>query len=112
MGTARSGEAAAGGGQDQRVAAKTESLAVNLAGLVRGIVLVTFPAASTIFTSKSDYGLPSSQYGDMFLAHVVTAIAAALLGAELAWRSRVDVMYERPAASRLWPPSRGSAWWR
>jgi len=49
-------------------------------------VLVTFPAASTIFTEKSEYGLSSSQYGAMFLPQVVAAIAASLLGAELARR--------------------------
>lgn len=94
------------------MAAKTERLAVNLAGPVQDIVLVTFPVASTIFTSKSDYGLSSTQYGDMFLPQVVTAIAAALLGTELARRSRMNVMYSRPAVSRLWSPSRGSACWR
>jgi fucose permease len=75
------------------VAAKAESLVVNLAGLVQGIVLVTFPAASTIFTSKSDYGLSSTQYGDMFLPQVVMAIAASLLGAEIARRIGTKGVY-------------------
>ena len=44
------------------MASKTERTVVNAAGLVQSIVLVTFPAASTIFTSKSEYGLSSSQY--------------------------------------------------
>jgi hypothetical protein len=48
--------------------------------LVQGIVLVTFPAASTIFTDKSEYGLSSTQYGDMFLPQVTLAIATSLLG--------------------------------
>jgi fucose permease len=68
------------------VASRTESAVVNAAGLVQGIVLVTFPAASTIFTEKSEYGLSATQYGNMFLPQVVTAIAASLLGAELARR--------------------------
>jgi len=42
------------------MASKTERIAVNAAGLVQGIVMVTFPAASTILTSKSEYGLSSS----------------------------------------------------
>ena len=41
------------------------------------------PAASTIFTEKSEYGLSSSQYGDMFLPQVALAIAASLLPAGL-----------------------------
>ena len=60
------------------MASKTERTVVNAAGLVQGIVLVRFPAASTIFTSKSEYGLSSSQYGAMFLPQVAPAIAAGL----------------------------------
>jgi hypothetical protein len=59
--------------------------AVNAAGLVQGIALVTFPAASGIFTSGSDYGLSSSQYGLMFAPQVAAAIIGALLGAGLLW---------------------------
>jgi Antitoxin FitA-like, ribbon-helix-helix len=45
------------------VASRAESVTVNACGLVQGIALVTFPAASTIFTARSDYDLSSSQYG-------------------------------------------------
>jgi MFS family permease len=75
------------------VAARTENAVVNAAGLVQGIALVTFPAASTIFTSSSGYGLSSTQYGDMFLPQVVTAIAASLLGARLARRITIKRVY-------------------
>ncbi len=75
------------------MASRTEGAVVNVAGLVQGIVLVTFPAASTIFTGKSDYGLSSIQYGDMFLPQVVTAIAGSLLGAELARRITMKRVY-------------------
>jgi fucose permease len=68
------------------MASKTERATINAAGLVAGIVLVTFPAASTIFTSKSEYGLSSSQYGTMFLPQVALAIGTSLLGARLARR--------------------------
>jgi hypothetical protein len=57
------------------MASKTERTIINAAGLAQGIVLVTFPAASTIFTSKSEYGLSSTQYGAMFLPQVMLAIA-------------------------------------
>ena len=53
------------------------------AATVQGVALVTFPAASTIFTSPSYYGLSSTAYGAMFLPQAVTAIAASLLGARL-----------------------------
>ena len=41
------------------MASKAERTVINAAGLVQGIVLITFPAASTIFTDKSEYGLSS-----------------------------------------------------
>jgi MFS family permease len=85
-----SGTASTGGDQ---VASRTESAVVDVAGLVQGIVLVTFPAASTIFTEKSRYGLSSSQYGAMFLPQVIMAIAASLLGAELARRITTKRVY-------------------
>jgi len=75
------------------MASKAERTVINAAGLVQGIVLVTFPAASTIFTSKSEYGLSSSQYGDMFLPQVALAISASLLGAGLARRITTKRVY-------------------
>jgi MFS family permease len=66
------------------MATSTETRVVYGAGLVQGIVLVTFPAASTIFTDPDEYDLSRSQYGMMFLPQVVAAIAASVLGARLA----------------------------
>ena len=60
---------------DHLMATKPEIDVVYAAGLVQGIVLVTFPAASTIFTDPADYDLSSTQYGALFLPQVVTAIA-------------------------------------
>jgi hypothetical protein len=56
-------------------------------------VLVTFPAASTIFTDPSEYDLSSTQYGGLFLPQVITAITAALLGAGLGGRFGVKRVY-------------------
>jgi uncharacterized protein YaaW (UPF0174 family) len=64
---------------------RAESLTVQAAGLVQGIALVTFPAASGIFTSRTGYDLTSSQYGLMFAPQVATAIVTSLLGAGLLW---------------------------
>jgi len=75
------------------MAAKAESRTINLAGLVQGIVLVTFPAASTIFTSGKYYSLSGSQYGAMFLPQVGLAIAASLFGARLAQRITTKRVY-------------------
>jgi MFS family permease len=65
------------------MADRSETAAVYAAATVQGVALVTFPAASTIFTSPSYYGLDSTAYGAMFLPQAVTAIAASLLGARL-----------------------------
>ena len=68
------------------MASSAENRVVNLAGLVQGITLVTFPAAGTIFTDPTEYDLSNTQYGAMFLPQVLTAIATSLLGARLAAR--------------------------
>ncbi len=68
------------------MASRTENRVVNLAGLVQGITLVTFPAAGTIFTDPTEYDLSNTQYGAMFLPQVLTAIVTSLLGAQLARR--------------------------
>lgn len=86
------------------MASKTERTVVNAAGLVQGIVLVTFPSASTIFTSKSEYGLSNSQYGAMFLPQVALAIAASL--ALAAFRAMVTVGRVLFAAIGRWLPAR------
>jgi MFS family permease len=68
------------------MASNAEYRVVNLAGLVQGITLVTFPAASGILTDPSEYDLSSTQYGFMFIPQVLTAIATSLLGSRLASR--------------------------
>jgi MFS family permease len=65
------------------MADRNEIVAVYAAGSVQGVALVTFPAAGTIFTSPSYYGLSSTAYGAMFLPQAVTAIGGSLLGARL-----------------------------
>ena len=67
---------------------RTEIGLVYLAGLVQGVALVTFPAASSIFTTPQPqgYGFSSSQYGAMFLPQVVLAILASSLAPAFARR--------------------------
>ncbi|HVT09462.1 MAG TPA: MFS transporter [Polyangia bacterium] len=57
--------------------------AVYGAGLLQGLALVTFPAASSVFTSRAAYDLTSGQYGFMFLPQTVMGISTALLGARI-----------------------------
>ena len=75
------------------MATRAEISVVNVAGAVQGIVLVTFPAASTIFTDPDRYDLSNSQYGLLFVPQVVTAIAAALLGAPIGRRLGTKEVY-------------------
>ena len=67
---------------------RSEISLVYLAGLIQGLALVTFPAASSIFTSPhpQGYGFSSSQYGAMFLPQVVLAILASSLAPAFARR--------------------------
>ena len=74
-------------------ATRTEGSVVYTAGAVQGIVLVTFPAASTIFTDPNQYDLSNTQYGFLFLPQVLTAITASLLGSSLAGRFSTKRVY-------------------
>jgi len=80
---------------------QAESRTVYAAGLVQGVVLVTFPAASTIFTSASQYGLSSTQYGAMFLPQAVVAVSSALAQGGLAERFGAKRVYLTGLAANL-----------
>jgi MFS family permease len=75
------------------MASRTESRVVYAAGVSQGIVLVTFPAASTVFTDPAQYDLSNTQYGSLFVPQVITAIAAALLGPSLGGRFGTKRVY-------------------
>jgi fucose permease len=68
------------------MAVRNEIGVVYGAGLVQGVALVTFPAASSILTSPDYYGLTSTAYGALFLPQAVLAIVASLAGASLTRR--------------------------
>jgi fucose permease len=83
------------------MATRNETTVVYAAGVVQGIALVTFPAASTIFTDPAEYDLTSTQYGALFLPQVVAAIVAALLGARLSGRFDIKRVYLAGLAAGL-----------
>src|SRR5215471_14274188 len=58
--------------------------------MVQGLALVTFPAASSIFTSAGGFGFDSTRYGAMFLPQVILAVLASGLAPQLArqWNLR------------------------
>jgi MFS family permease len=83
------------------LSSQAESRAVYLAGLVQGVVLVTFPAASTIFTAPDQYGLSSTEYGAMFLPQAAVAVLAALAQGRLAERLGAKQVYLAGLAANL-----------
>jgi fucose permease len=83
------------------MAQRKEVTAVYTAGVIQGLALVAFPAASTIFTSPKYYGLSSTAYGAMFLPQAVMAIIASLLGAGLTRRLGIKRIYLLGLAANL-----------
>jgi fucose permease len=83
------------------MAERSEITAVYAAGVVQGLALVTFPAASTIFTNPQYYGLSSTAYGGMFVPQAIMAIAASLLGAGLTRRLGIKRIYLLGLAANL-----------
>lgn len=79
-------------GENTRVR-RSEVAAIYAAAIVQGLALVTFPAASTVFTSPQHYGLSSTKYGSMFVPQAIMAIVASLLGAGLIRRLGIKRIY-------------------
>ena len=67
-------------------ASRAEISVVYSAAVVQGLALVTFPAASSIFTSPDGFGFDSTRYGTMFVPQVVLAILSSGLAPKLARR--------------------------
>lgn len=72
---------------------RREAVVVYAAGVAQGVVLVTLPAASTIFTNSAYYGLSPGGYGALFVPQVTMAVLTSLLGAELVRRSGSRAVY-------------------
>lgn len=83
------------------MARRNEIAAIYGAGLIQGVALVTFPAASSVFTSAGQYGLSSTQYGGMFVPQAIAAIVASLLGAGLNRRLAAKRIYLLGLAANL-----------
>ena len=63
---------------------QTEISIVYVAAVVQGLALVTFPAASSIFTGADGFGFDSIRYGTLFVPEVGFAILASGLAPKLA----------------------------
>src|SRR5262245_19657642 len=62
---------------------KKEIFSAYFAGLLQGLVLVAFPAASTIFTSPHEFNFSSTMYGSLFLPQACLSTASSLFSAKL-----------------------------
>ena len=67
-------------------ASRTEIGVVYIAAVMQGLALVTFPAASSIFTSPDGFGFDSTRYGALFLPQVLLAILTSAFAPRLARR--------------------------
>jgi MFS transporter, FHS family, glucose/mannose:H+ symporter len=75
-------------------ASRAEIAVVYGAAVVQGLALVTFPAASAIFTSPDGFGFDSTRYGTMFVPQVMFAVVASALAPRLArqWSLRAVLL--------------------
>jgi fucose permease len=72
---------------------RKEIVSVYTAAVIQGVALVTFPAASVVFTSAADYGLSNQEYGGIFVPQAIMAIVSSLLGAGLSRRIGAKQVY-------------------
>lgn len=83
------------------MARRREIVTVYAAGVIQGVALVTFPAASAVLTSPSHYGLTNTEYGGLFVPQAIMAIVASLLGAGLQSRLGSKRIYLLGLSSNL-----------
>ena len=81
---------------------RTEVGLVYMTALVQGLALVTFPAASSIFTSPDGYGFSASRYGVMFIPQVILAILASSFGPALARRWTLKRVLQTGMCADFW----------
>lgn len=60
-----------------------EILSIYLTGLIQGLVLISLPAASSIFTDPHFFGFSQSEYGALFIPQVIMCILAALIAPQM-----------------------------
>jgi fucose permease len=72
---------------------RKEVISVYAAAVIQGVALVTFPAASVVFTSAADYGLTNQEYGGIFVPQAIMAVVSSLLGAGLSRRIGAKHVY-------------------
>src|SRR5579872_3475917 len=72
---------------------KKGSFLIYSTGLVQGLTLVAFPAASRIFTSPENFDLSSTSYGALFIPQALLSIAAAWMSSKLSGKARLSSLF-------------------
>lgn len=67
--------------------------AVYLGGLVQGIALVAFPAASSIFTGAHGFQLSNAAYGSLFIPQAILSVATSLWSSRLARKGNIKGIF-------------------
>jgi fucose permease len=80
---------------------RSEVRLIYVIGLVQGLALVTFPAASSIFTSPSGFGFGASRYGMMFVPQVILAMLASSIAPGLARRWTLKLVLQAGLSANL-----------
>ena len=71
-----------------------EIILIYATGLMQGLVLVTVPAASSVFTDPHSFGFSASQYGALFIPQVIMSIIAALVAPKISSRIGSKIVYQ------------------
>ncbi len=72
---------------------RKEVIAVYFAGLMQGLTLVAFPAASSIFTNPHDFNFSNTAYGGLFVPQAILSILASLLGAKFSGKGKIRTVF-------------------
>ena len=67
-------------------------------GLMQGLVLVTVPAASSVFTDPHFFDFSASQYGALFIPQVIMSIMAALVAPKVSSKIGSKLVYQAGVA--------------
>lgn len=73
---------------------RVEIILIYLTGLMQGLVLVTVPAASSVFTDPRSFAFSASQYGGLFIPQVIMCILAALLAPKISSKIGSKTVYQ------------------
>jgi len=72
---------------------RKEVAVVYLAGLMQGLTLVAFPAASSIFTNPNGFNFSSTGYGGLFVPQAILSILASLLSARFSAVGKIKSVF-------------------